>query len=295
MINNFKSGFVSIVGKPNVGKSTLMNTLIGEKLSIVTYKAQTTRHKILGIINKKDFQIIFMDTPGIISPKYELQKKMVQESYNSIVGADVIIWMVDIFEKETNEKLIEKIKNENIPLIILINKIDLLEDKNENTENELINFWKEKVPDAEILIISAISKININEIIDKILKLFPYHPPYFPNDIISDKPEIFFVSEIIREKIFTIYKQEIPYSTDVAIKEFVENENIIKIKAIIYVERESQKYILIGKKGLELKKVGTRARLDMEKFLNNKVYLELKVKVLPNWRKKTNILSKLGY
>ncbi len=337
-ILNFKSGFVSIIGKPNLGKSTLMNTLIGQKLSIITSKAQTTRHRILGILNGKDFQIIFSDTPGIINPKYALQKSMIKESYGSIIGADVILWVIDIYEKELDQKLIEKCNKENIPLIILINKIDLLDPKINNKElkgnisdklnvitestnnnikinsncssleeenkekpkrgnniKDLIKYWNKLIPTAQIIPISALKKINIEKVVESILKLLPKHPPYYSEEMITDKPEKFFASEIIREKIFINYHQEIPYSSEVVIDNFKEEEKIIKIKALIYVERDSQKYILIGKKGLELKKIGISARLELEEFLNKKVYLELFVKVSPNWRKKTSSLSKFGY
>lgn len=290
--SNYKAGFVSILGKPNVGKSTLMNFLIGQKLSIITSKAQTTRHRILGIFTGKDFQIIYSDTPGIITPKYELHKSMIKESYGSITGADIIIWIVDIFEKELNEKLIDRCKKENIPLIILINKIDLIDEKD---LKEIINFWTKLVPFAKIIAVSALFNKNTQNIIENILLYLPKHPPYYPEDIISDKPERFFVSEIIREKIFLNYHQEIPYSTEVTIDKFKEEDKIIKIKALIFVERESQKYILIGKKGLELKKTGTSARIEIEDFLRKKVFLELFVKVLPDWRKKISSLSKFGY
>ena len=288
-----KSGFVNIIGNPNVGKSTLMNVLIGEKLSIITNKAQTTRHRILGILNKKNYQIVFSDTPGIIQPAYKLQESMMNFVHSAFQDADVIIYMVEVGEKKLkDEKLFEKIKNTSIPILLLINKIDLV-DQNEAANQ--IEIWKKNVPNAEILPISALNNFNIQEIIDRILELLPECPAYYEKDSITDKSERFFVEEKIREKILKHYKKEIPYSVEIQVEEFFEEEDIIRIRAIIYVLRESQRGIIIGHKGQGIKRIGTESRRDLEKFLGKKIFLETPVKVKKNWRNDAKQLKQFGY
>ncbi len=291
-----KAGFVSIVGRPNAGKSTLMNTLVGERLSIITKKAQTTRHRIMGIISGKDFQIVYSDTPGIIQPQYELQENMMRFVQLSLVDADLILWIVELGEKMDSElKLIQNISKARIPVILILNKIDLakgtqLEDK--------VEYWNRQITQTsvkEIIPVSALHQINIDKVMDAIMSNLPVHPPYFPKDSLTDKPERFFAAEIIREKIFKNYKKEVPYACEVVISEFKEEENIIRLRAEIYVERQSQKGILIGKQGLALKKIGTEARLDMEQFFQKKVFLEQFVKVEKDWRKKRVKLKRFGY
>jgi len=288
-----KSGFVNIIGNPNVGKSTLMNVLIGEKLSIITNKAQTTRHRILGILNKKDYQIVFSDTPGIIQPAYKLQESMMNFVQSAFQDADILIYMVEIGEKGLkDEKLFEKIKNTEVPVLLLINKIDLV--KQEEVASQ-IEFWKEKVSNAEILPISALNKFNIQEILDRIIELLPLCEPYYDKDTITDKSERFFVEEKIREKILKHYKKEIPYSVQIEVEEFFEEEDIIRIRAIIYVLRESQRGIIIGHKGQGIKRIGTEARRELERFLGKKIFLETPVKVKKNWRNDDRQLKKFGY
>ena len=277
-----KAGFVNIIGNPNVGKSTLMNTFVGERLSIITSKAQTTRHRILGIVNGEDFQILFSDTPGIIKPAYELQKSMMNFVKSAFEDADILIYMVEIGEKELkDEDFFNKIKNSKIPVLLLINKID------KSTQEELVEkvaYWQEKVPNALVYPISALENFNVQNVLDKIIDLLPVSPPFYPKDQLTDKPERFFVNETIREKILMHYKKEIPYAVEIETEEFIEEENIIKIRAIIMVERETQKGIIIGHKGVALKRVGTEARKDLEKFFDKKIFLELYVKVNKNWR-----------
>jgi len=288
-----KAGFVNIIGNPNVGKSTLMNVLIGEKLSIITNKAQTTRHRILGILNKKDYQIVFSDTPGIIQPAYKLQESMMNFVQSAFQDADILIYMVEIGEKGLkDEKLFEKIKNTEVPVLLLINKIDLV--KQEEVASQ-IEFWKEKVSNAEILPISALNKFNIQEILDRIIELLPLCEPYYDKDTITDKSERFFVEEKIREKILKHYKKEIPYSVQIEVEEFFEEEDIIRIRAIIYVLRESQRGIIIGHKGQGIKRIGTEARRELERFLGKKIFLETPVKVKKNWRNDDRQLKKFGY
>lgn len=288
-----KSGFVNIIGNPNVGKSTLMNVLIGEKLSIITNKAQTTRHRILGILNKENYQIVFSDTPGIIQPAYKLQESMMNFVHTAFQDADVLIYMVEVGEKRLkDEKLFEKIKNTSIPVLLLINKIDLV-DQNEAANQ--IEIWKKNVPNAEILPISALNKFNIQEILDRILELLPECAPYYDKDSITDKSERFFVEEKIREKILKHYKKEIPYSVQIKVEEFFEEEDIIRIRAIIYVLRESQRGIIIGHKGQGIKRIGTESRRDLEKFLGKKIFLETPVKVKKNWRNDDKQLKQFGY
>ncbi len=288
-----KAGFVNIIGNPNVGKSTLMNALMGEKLSIITHKAQTTRHRILGILNEDDYQIVFSDTPGIIKPAYKLQESMMNFVHSAFQDADVLIYMVEIGEKDLkDEALFEKIKNTEIPLLLLLNKIDLTEQ--EEVEKQ-INNWKERVPNAEILPISALNKFNMDKILERIIELLPVAPPYYEKDAITDKSERFFVSESIREKILKHYKKEVPYSVQVEVEEFEDEQDIIRIRAIIYVLRESQKGIIIGHKGAGLKRIGTEARKELERFFNKKIFLKTVVKVKKNWRDDDRQLKSFGY
>ncbi len=287
-----KAGFVSIVGKPNVGKSTLMNALIGEKLSIITPKAQTTRHRILGIVNEEDYQIVFSDTPGIIKPKYQLQDSMMTAVGSALQDADMLLFVTDINEKHDENDVLEKIQHTNIPLVVLINKID-------NATQELVAektaYWQEKLNPQHIFAVSALHKYNIDGLLPLILEALPEHPAYYDKDDLTDRTQRFFVSEIIREKIFNNYQKEIPYSTEVIVTAFKEEEKITRISAEIIVERDSQKNILIGKGGASLKKVGMEARKDIEKFLDQKVFLETFVKVVADWRTKKNYLKSFGY
>jgi len=288
-----KSGFINIIGNPNVGKSTLMNNLVGEKLSIITSKAQTTRHRILGIVNGDNFQLIFSDTPGIIKPSYELQNSMMDFVKSALEDADVILYMVEIGEKSIKDPDVHnKIQSTKIPTIILLNKIDL--SNQEDLENQ-INIWSNKYPNTEIYPISALNNFNTEKVINRIIELIPESPPYFPKDQLTDKPERFFVNEKLREKILLYYDKEIPYSVEVQTEEFKEEESIIKIRSLILVERESQKGIIIGHKGVALKKIGTKARIDLEKFFGKKVFIELHVKVSKNWRSNPTQLKKFGY
>lgn len=288
-----KAGFVNIVGNPNVGKSTLMNAFVGDKLSIITSKAQTTRHRILGIVNGDDFQVVFSDTPGIIKPAYELQNAMMDFVKAALDDADILIYMVEIGEKELkNEEFFEKITQAKIPVLLLINKIDR---SDQEKVTEQIEYWQKKVPNATVYAISALKNFNISPVFEKIVELLPTSPPYYPKDQFTDKPERFFVNETIREKILLHYKKEIPYAVEVLTESFVEEEHIIKIKTVIVVERSSQKGIIIGHKGLGLKRVGTEARKDLEKFFGKKIFLEIFVKVNKDWRKDNNQLRRFGY
>jgi len=288
-----KAGFVNIIGNPNVGKSTLMNALMGEKISIITHKAQTTRHRILGILNEEDYQIVFSDTPGIIKPAYKLQESMMNFVYSAFQDADVLIYLVEIGERALkDEAFFEKIKNTKIPLLLLVNKIDL--SQQEEVEKQ-INHWKEQVPNAEILPISVLKKFNIDKILERIIELLPVSPAYYDKDAITDKPKRFFVSESIREKILKHYKKEVPYSVEVEVEEFEDEENIIRIRAIIYVLRESQRGIIIGHKGAGIKRIGTEARKDLERFFDKKIFLETVVKVKKNWRDDDRQLKSFGY
>ena len=288
-----KSGFVNIIGNPNVGKSTLMNALVGEKLSIITSKAQTTRHRILGIVNHDDYQIVFSDTPGIIKPAYELQSSMMDFVKSALDDADILIYMVEVGEKELkNEGFFQKIIHSEIPVILLLNKIDT---SSQEAVEEKVEFWKEKVPNALVFVISALERFNVNSLFDKIIELLPEAPPYYPKDQLTDKPERFFVNEKIREKILIHYKKEIPYAVEVETEEFVEEENIVRIRAVIMVERETQKGIIIGHKGTAIKRVGAESRKDLEKFFEKKVFIELYVKVNKNWRSDKNQLKRFGY
>ncbi|MDR2382766.1 MAG: GTPase Era [Prevotellaceae bacterium] len=291
--NNFKSGFVNIVGNPNVGKSTLMNALVGEQLSIITSKAQTTRHRILGIVTENDCQIVFSDTPGVLKPNYKLQESMMKFVYSAIGDADIILYVTDVVEKsDKNIDFIEKLNVLNVPILLLVNKIDL------TTPEELESLtekWKTLLPSAIIFPISALLKFNLDNLKKEIARLLPYGPKYYDNDALTDRTLRFFASEIIREKIFLNYQKEIPYSTEVVVEEFKEEANITRIEAVIYVTRESQKGIIIGKQGLLLKKTGTAARKSLETFLQTKVYLGLHVKVDPDWRNNKLKLKNFGY
>jgi len=288
-----KSGFVNIIGNPNVGKSTLMNSLIGQDLSIITSKAQTTRHRIKGILSDENYQIVFSDTPGVIKPAYKLQESMMQYVKSAFQDADVIMYVVEIGEKGLKDNdIFEKIQQLKIPLIILLNKIDLV--SQEKVLEEIEN-WTSKFSTAKILPISALNGFNINEVIQLILEVLPESPAYYSKDDITDKSERFFIEEIIREKILKHYKKEVPYSVEISVEEFFEEEEIIKIRAIIYVLRESQKGIIIGHKGLGLKRIGTESRKDIEKMLGKKVFLKTPIKVKKDWRDNSNQLKKFGY
>jgi len=288
-----KSGFVNIIGNPNVGKSTLMNTLVGERLSIITAKSQTTRHRILGIVSDDDYQIVYSDTPGIIKPGYKLQESMMKFISIALRDADIILYVTDVIESyEKNIDYIERVKKTGVPVLVLINKIDL---SNQEEVVELINAWKVLIPHAEIIPISATKKFQLGIVQDRIKALLPEGPAFYPKDQLTDKTERFFVSEIIREKILIHYKEEVPYSVEVEITEFKEEERLIRIYAVIYVVRESQKGIVIGHQGRMLKKVGTQARLDMEEFFDKKVFLQLEVKVSKDWRDNSGELKNFGY
>lgn len=286
-----RAGFVSIVGKPNVGKSSLMNKLVGENLSIITAKAQTTRHRIMGILNGDDFQIVYSDTPGILEPKYELHEAMMGYVRVSLEDADVVLLILELEEKY-DAKLFEIFKSVKTPIILVINKIDLA--KGSQVEDK-ISYWKEHLKTDEIIPVSAKEGTNLNKLFESIKNRLPEHPGYYPKDDLTDRTERFFASEMLREKIFLNYEQEIPYSTEVGIESFKEEETIIRVRATIYVERDSQKGIIIGKGGSSLKKVGTEARMDMEKFFGKKVFLETHVKVSENWRKQKLRLKQFGY
>ena len=289
-----KAGFVNIIGNPNVGKSTLMNAFVGERLSIITSKAQTTRHRILGIVNGDEFQMILSDTPGIIKPAYELQESMMGFVRSAFEDADVLLYLIELGEKELkDESFFNKIANAKIPVLLLINKIDK---GNEEMLNEALSLWQEKLPSAEIFAISALENFGVQEVFQRIIiQLLPTSPPFYPKDQLTDKPERFFVNEIIREKILLHYKKEIPYSVEIDTEEFIEEEKIIRIRSIIMVERESQKGIIIGHKGNALKRVGIEARKDMEAFFGKQVYIELRVKVNKNWRSNEKQLRRFGY
>ncbi|MGB2458199.1 MAG: GTPase Era [Flavobacteriales bacterium] len=288
-----KAGYVNIIGNPNVGKSTLMNALVGERLSIITSKAQTTRHRILGIVNDEQHQIVFSDTPGVMNPAYKLQENMMDFVHGAFQDADILLYMVETGEKGLkDEKLFERLKNTDLPILLTLNKIDRVE---QDFVKEQILFWKELLPNAEIHPISALNKFNLDLVMTRIKALLPVSPPYFEKDALTDKSERFFVSETIREKILKYYKKEIPYSVEIEVEEFFDEEDIIKIRAIIFVARESQKGIIIGHKGRALKKVGTLARRDMEAFFQKKIFLDLYVKVNKDWRDDDKQLKRFGY
>jgi GTP-binding protein Era len=288
-----KAGFVNIIGNPNVGKSTLMNAFVGERLSIITSKAQTTRHRILGIVNGEDFQVILSDTPGIIKPAYEMQKSMMDFVKSAFEDADVLLYMVEIGETELkDEAFFSKIINAKIPVLLLLNKID----KSDQLQLEdQIEMWKEKVPNAEIYPISALENFNVKEVFARILELLPESPAYYPKDALTDKPERFFVNETIREKILMNYDKEIPYSVEIETEEFLEDEKIIRIRSVIMVERDTQKGIIIGHKGAALKRVGVQSREDLEKFFGKQIHIELFVKVNKDWRNNQFQLRRFGY
>ena len=288
-----KAGFVNIIGNPNVGKSTLMNAFVGERLSIITSKAQTTRHRILGIVNGDDFQVILSDTPGIIKPAYEMQKSMMDFVKSAFEDADVLIYMVEIGEKELkDEDFFNKIIHAKIPVLLLLNKIDK---SNQEQLEEQILMWTDKVPNAEIYAISALENFNVKEVFNRILELLPVSPPYYPKDALTDKPERFFVNETIREKILLNYDKEIPYAVEIETEEFLEDVKIIRIRSVIMVERDTQKGIIIGHKGGALKNVGMQARADLEKFFGKQIHIELYVKVNKDWRSNAFQLRRFGY
>lgn len=289
-----RSGFVNIVGNPNVGKSTLMNDLVGERISIITQKAQTTRHRIMGIVNTPEYQIVFSDTPGVLKPKYKMQEGMLAFSEGALTDADVLLYVTDVVEDPTkNADFLAKVAKEPMPVLLVINKIDLLKD---NKELEaIVARWKELLPSAEVFPTSAKEHFNVSNLMTRIVELLPVGEPYFGKDALTDKPARFFVTEIIREKILLNYDKEVPYSTEVIVEKFEEKDNAIHIMAVIYVERDSQKGILIGRGGSMLKKVGTQARHDIETFFGKRVFLEMFVKVEPNWRNRENKLREFGY
>ncbi len=288
-----KSGFVNIIGNPNVGKSTLMNNLVGERISIITSKSQTTRHRIKGIVNGDDFQIVYSDTPGVLKPNYKLQESMMKFSTSALVDADIILYVTDVVEKiDKNEEFLQKVQNTSVPVLLIINKIDLT---NQEKLEELMALWQEKLPNAEIFPMAAKENFNLENLFKRILELLPEGEPYFAKDEMTDLPERFFVNEIIREKILTNYEKEIPYSVEVEVEEFKDEPKIIRIMAVINVERTSQKGIIIGHQGNALKKVGTEARQDLEAFFGKKVFLKLYVKVTKDWRNKEKSLKNFGY
>lgn len=288
-----KAGFVNIVGNPNVGKSTLMNQLVGERISIATFKAQTTRHRIMGIVNTDDMQIVFSDTPGVLKPNYKLQESMLAFSESALKDADVLLYVTDVIENpEKNMDFLEKVKKMTIPVLLIINKIDL---SNQQKLSELVDKWHHLLPNSEILPLSASNKFGIDLLLNKIKELLPDSPPYFDKDQLTDKPARFFVSEIIREKILLYYDKEIPYSVEVSVESFNESDERIDIHAVIYVERESQKGIIIGHQGVALKKVGMESRKALERFFGKKIYLETFVKVDKDWRSSQKELNNFGY
>ncbi len=288
-----KAGFVNIIGNPNVGKSTLMNAMVGERLSIITSKAQTTRHRIFGIVSDEHYQIIFSDTPGIIKPAYELQSNMMDFVKSAFKDADILIYMVEIGEKELkDEDFFTRITNAKVPVLLLINKIDT---SNQEKLEEQVSLWKTKVPNAEVYPISAKENFNVATVYERIIELLPISPPYYPKDQLTDKPERFFVNETIREKILLNYDKEIPYACEVETEEFKEEDTIIKIRSVIMVERETQKGIIIGHKGGALKKIGTEARKDLEEFFAKKIHIEIFVKVNKDWRNNSYQLRRFGY
>lgn len=288
-----KSGFVNIIGNPNVGKSTLMNAMVGEKLSIITSKSQTTRHRIMGIVNDDDYQIVYSDTPGILKPNYKLQEKMMGFVGTAFEDADVMLYITDVVETfDKNQKYIDRLAKTNVPILVLINKIDL---SDQEKLEALVDVWKKILPKAEVMPISAINNFNLDQVFNRIIELLPESPPFFPKDSLTDKTERFFVSEIIREKILLNYQKEIPYSVEIEIQEFKDTEKLLRIMATIHVVRPSQKGIIIGHKGQALKKIGTDARKDIEAFFGKKVFLEIHVKVSKDWRDKDRSLRGFGY
>src|SRR5690554_2695509 len=288
-----KSGFVNIVGNPNVGKSTLMNKLVGEKISIITNKSQTTRHRIIGIVNKPEYQIVYSDTPGVLQPNYKLQEQMLNFSLSALQDVDVLLYVTDVVEKvDKNDNFLKKVQQLDLPVLLLINKIDKT---NQEELEKFVDTWHELLPKAEIYPISALNNFSIDIIQKRILELLPESPPYFEKDALTDKPARFFVTEIIREKALLYYQKEIPYSIEVVVEEFKDEAKLIRIRVLIMVERDSQKGIIIGHQGKALKKLGTMARKDIEKFFGKKVFIELYVKVEKDWRDRDNILRSYGY
>lgn len=293
MSSEHRSGFVNIVGNPNVGKSTLMNLLVGERVSIITSKAQTTRHRIMGIVNTPEMQIVYSDTPGVLRPNYKLQQSMLEFSESALGDADVLLYVTDTVESaEKNEEFLARVRSVDCPLILVINKLDL---SNQSELEKLVDYWHEQLPKAEIVPISALNRFNVEPLRKRIESLIPLSPPYFDKDALTDKPARFFVTEIIREKILLYYQKEIPYATEVIVEEFKEEAGRINIKSLIVVERDSQKGIIIGPKGIALKKVGSSARKDIERFFNKKVFLEIFVKVEKDWRNRDTLLKRYGY
>ncbi|MBQ9821067.1 MAG: GTPase Era [Muribaculaceae bacterium] len=289
-----RAGFVNIVGNPNVGKSTLSNRLVGERLSIITSKAQTTRHRIMGIVNGDDYQIVFSDTPGVLKPKFRLQQSMLEYSTGALVDADVLLYVTDVVESPTkNQDFLDRVAKEKIPILLVINKIDLL--KGNDDLMRIIEQWKQLLPTAEVFPTSALENFNVDNIMKRIVELLPESPPYFGKDALTDRSSRFFVTEIVREKILLTYDKEVPYATQVIVEKFDESDTAIHIMAVIYVERDSQKGIIIGHQGKMLKKVGTLARKDIETFFEKKVFLELYVKVEKDWRNQENKLRAFGY
>ena len=289
-----RAGFVNIVGNPNVGKSTLSNRLVGERLSIITSKAQTTRHRIMGIVNGEDFQIVFSDTPGVLKPKFRLQQSMLEYSTGALIDADVLLYVTDVVESPTkNQDFLDRVAREKIPILLVINKIDLL--KGNDDLVRLIEQWKQLLPNAEIFPTSALENFNVDNIMKRIVELLPESPPYFGKDALTDRSSRFFVTEIVREKILLTYDKEVPYATQVIVEKFDESDTAIHIMAVIYVERDSQKGIIIGHQGSKLKRVGTLARKDIETFFEKKVFLELYVKVEKDWRNQESKLRAFGY
>lgn len=288
-----RAGFVNIVGNPNVGKSTLMNALVGERISIITSKAQTTRHRIMGIVNGDDFQIVYSDTPGVLKPNYKLQESMREFSDSALKDADVLLYVTDVLDNQSkNVDFLENVKLIASKKIVVVNKIDLID---QTQLLKLVDYWHRTLPEAEIIPISAQEKFGIPQLLKRIVELLPESPPYFDKDALTDKPERFFVNEIIREKILLHYDKEVPYSVEVAVEEFKEEENIINISALIFCERDSQKGIIIGKNGSALKRIGSEARKDIEAFFLKKVFLQLYVKVEKDWRNRENKLRNFGY
>ena len=288
-----RAGFVNIVGNPNVGKSTLMNDLVGERVSIITSKAQTTRHRIMGIVNTDNYQIVFSDTPGVLAPKYKLQESMLNQSEGALTDADILLYVTDVVEDPLkNKDFLDKVARESIPVLLVINKIDLVKDQHQL--EEIVDRWQKLLPNAQIFPTSALEHFNVTNLMQRIVDLLPEHAPYFGKDALTDKPARFFVTEIIREKILLNYDKEVPYSTEVIVEKFEEKENSIHIMAVVYVERDSQKGIIIGHAGSAIKKIGVEARKDIETFFGKRVYLEIFVKVEPNWRNRDNKLRQFG-
>ena len=289
-----RAGFVNIVGNPNVGKSTLSNRLVGERLSIITSKAQTTRHRIMGIVNGEDYQIVFSDTPGVLKPKFRLEQSMLEYSTGALVDADVLLYVTDVIESPTkNQDFLDRVAREKVPILLVINKIDLLKGNDELLH--IIDQWKQLLPNAEVFPTSALENFNVDNIMKRIVELLPESPPYFGKDALTDRSSRFFVTEIVREKILMTYDKEVPYATQVIVEKFDESDTAIHIMAVIYVERDTQKGIIIGHQGKMLKRVGTLARKDIETFFEKKVFLELYVKVEKDWRNQENKLRAFGY